>query len=181
MPKALQQHWEPNVIQHYDLLQTQTTIPKEAALVTVSPDGVILAMKPEKTAQNPAMKGSRKWREASCGTISFFDKEGERLCTYQYSRMPEHKKKMLKTLLKKHIEHILKQRPELKVICLADGSRNNWIFFDEDMPVGFQLVDFYHACEYPKAGLNEAYKNNPSKAHERYAHFKEILVKDRWC
>jgi hypothetical protein len=78
--------------------------------------------------------------------------------------MPEHKKATLKTIPRNHTEAVLQQRPELKLVHLADGAQDNRTFFDEDMPLGFQLTDFYHASEHLKAALDAAYpKNAPSR------------------
>ena len=71
------------------------------------------------------------WHEASCGTLSFFDKDGERLSTCYYGRRPESKKSTLKKLLKNHLESVIKQRPDLKIIYVADGAQDNWTFFTQ--------------------------------------------------
>ena len=102
LPKILNQYWEPQTIAHHESLIVDERIPTEAVSFSVSLDGVMVGMKPEQTADNASKK--TEWREASCGTISFFDTEGERLSTLQYGRMPEHKKKTLKTLLRIHTE-----------------------------------------------------------------------------
>lgn len=120
----------------------------------------MIGMKPDKSADSKATE----WREASCGTISFFDKNGERLSTIQYGRLPEHKKATLKALLLKNTEAILQERPGLTLVHLADGAQDNWTFFDEQMPLGFQLTDFYHACEYLKSAFDAAYPDDKSKA-----------------
>jgi hypothetical protein len=116
-----------------------------------------------------------EWREASCGTISFFDVDGERLSTVQYGQMPEHKKSTLKALLLQNTEVILRERPALKLIHLADGAQDNWNFFDEDMPLGFQLTDFYHVSEHLKAALDAAYPKDSNKDRAKFEHFKIIL------
>jgi hypothetical protein len=175
LPKALNQHWEPQTIAYHDALIDSESIPKKARSVAVSLDGVMIGMKPQKLATEKPLSMKTEWKEASCGTVSFFDVDGERLSTIQYGRMPEHKKATLKTILRKHTEAVLQQRPELKVVHLADGAQDNWTFFDEDMPLGFQLTDFYHASEHLKAALDAAYPKNPGKSRLKFEHYKIVL------
>lgn len=178
LPKALNQCWEPNTVEQHDALIADESIPSDATSFSVSLDGVMIGMKPETSAiaDKPSMK--TQWREASCGTISFFDTEGKRISTVQYGRMPEHKKTILKTLLRKNTEAILEQRPELKLVHLADGAQDNWTFFDEQMPIGFQLTDFYHASEYLKGAFDAAYPKAPSKSRAKFEEYKLILRED---
>ena len=89
--------------------------------------------------------------------------------------MPEHKKKTLKTLLRIHTENILQQRPHLKLIHVADGAQDNWTFFDEEMPLGFQVTDFYHASEYLRAAFEAAYPKDSSKSRAKFEQYKLIL------
>lgn len=171
LPKALNQHWEPQTIHYHERLFSEEIIPKNAVSVAVSLDGVMIGMKPDKSMATK----KTEWREASCGTISFFDVEGERLSTIQYGRMPEHKKTILKRLLRENIDSILRQRPDLALIHLADGAQDNWTFFDEEMPFGFQLTDFYHASQHLKAAFDAAYPKNSDKAKHKFEHYKLML------
>ena len=175
LPKALNQRWEPETIAYHDALIASEAVPKNARSVAVSLDGVMVGMKPQKSITEKTALMKTEWKEASCGTISFFDADGERLSTIQYGRMPEHKKATLKTMLRNHTEAILQQRPELKLVHLADGAQDNWTFFDEDMPLGFQLTDFYHASEHLKAALDAAYPKNAGKARLKFEHYKIVL------
>ena len=175
LPKALNQRWEPETIAYHDALIASEAAPKNARSVAVSLDGVMVGMKPQKSITEKTALMKTEWKEASCGTIGFFDADGERLSTIQYGRMPEHKKATLKTMLRNHTEAILQQRPELKLVHLADGAQDNWTFFDEDMPLGFQLTDFYHASEHLKAALDAAYPKNAGKARLKFEHYKIVL------
>lgn len=174
LPKILNEHWEAEVIEYHEALMAEERIPKDATTVAISLDGVMIGMKPDKSAESKATE----WREASCGTISFFDKNGERLSTIQYGRFPEHKKATLKELLLKNTEAILQERPDLTLVHLADGAQDNWTFFDEQMPLGFQLTDFYHACEYLKSAFDAAYPDDKSKARAQFEAYKLTLRDD---
>lgn len=175
LPKALNQHWEPTTVEFYETLISNEDIPSHASSFAVSLDGVMIGMKPERLASDNNQPMKTEWREASCGTISFFDAEGERLSTLQYGQMPEPKKATLKTLLRMNTETILQQRRDLKLVQLADGAQDNWTFFDEDMPLGFQLTDFYHASEYLKDAFDAAYSKDSNKAKAKFEAYKVIL------
>jgi len=175
LPKALFKQWEPQYIEYHETLIGAESIPKEAVTVATSLDGVMVAMKPKKSTEDKDKTASCEWKEASCGTLSFFDIEGERLSTIQYGQMPEYKKQTLKTLLQKNLEAVLKDNPKLNVVHLADGAQDNWSFFDEAMPFGFQVTDFYHACQYLKAAYKAAYPKDSIKATEKFKHYKKIL------
>jgi hypothetical protein len=175
LPKALNQRWEPQTVTYHEQLIADEVVPKNAISFSVSLDGVMVGMKPDTLLKGSTKPMKTEWREASCGTISFFDVEGERISTIQYGQMPEHKKVTLKTLLIKNTEAILKERPDLKLIHLADGAQDNWAFFDLEMPYGFQLTDFYHATEYLKDAFSSAYPKDPSKAAAKFGEYKAIL------
>ena len=180
LPKSLNSHWEPKTIALHQEIINDVKIPDKAVTASVSLDGVMIAMKakpPEKQGKvNKKIPNHCEWKEASCGTISFYDEDGERLDTYQYGRMPESKKVTLKTLLRQHVEHVRKDNPKLNLVYLADGARDNWSFFEEQLPSGFELADFYHACQYLKAGFEAAYETE--KANEQFEKYKLILRDD---
>ncbi|MFO8703612.1 hypothetical protein SC603_16295 [Legionella pneumophila serogroup 2] len=175
LPKALNRRWEPQTVAYHEQLIADEVVPKNAVSFSISLDGVMIGMKPDKLLDGVTKSMKTEWREASCGTISFFDAEGERISTIQYGQMPEHKKVTLKTLLIKNTEAILKERPDLKLIHLADGAQDNWAFFDEEMPFGFQLTDFYHATEYLKDAFSAAYPKDTNKAKDKFEEYKVLL------
>jgi hypothetical protein len=171
----LNQRWEPQTIAYHEELIVNECIPSNAVSFSTSLDGVMIGMKPEKSVSGDKQPMKTEWREASCGTISFFDAEGERISTVQYGQMPEHKKVTLKALLRMNTEAILQQRRDLKLVHLADGAQDNWTFFDEEMPLGFQLTDFYHASEYLKDAFAAAYSKDANKAKAKFEEYKVIL------
>tara|TARA_Y100000385_G_C13045718_1_gene617383 strand:- start:32 stop:1468 length:1437 start_codon:yes stop_codon:yes gene_type:complete len=178
LPKILMANWEPKIIELHQSLILAEKVPSEAVCISVSFDGVMLGMKPKKKTddvKNTEETDGCQWKEASCGTISFIDECGDRISTIQYGRMPEHKKVHLKKLLKLNIEEILKQRPDLKVVYLADGAKEIWSYFDEELPHGFQLTDYYHVCQYIKSAFNAAYPDNQDKATDKFNEHKLVL------
>ena len=95
----------------------------------VSLDGVMVPIRPHENGREDA-----SWREASCGTISFHDADGERLDTPYLARMPEAGKVTLKQQLADEVAHIRKVRPDLRLAALADAAADNWTFLDKLEP-----------------------------------------------
>jgi len=92
------------------------------------------------------------WREAMCGSIAFYDNQGERLHTIYCSATPEYGKEKFKAKLSREIERVQEKFPDVLYIGLADGAKDNWIFLRKYTKR--LLLDFYHAREYiSKAAL----------------------------
>lgn len=86
------------------------------------------------------------WREAVCGSIAFYDKQGERLHTIYCAASPEYGKEKFKQKFSREIERIKEKFPDVLYIGLADGAKDNWTFLKQYTKR--LLVDFYHAREY---------------------------------
>jgi hypothetical protein len=71
-------------------------------------------------------KNGRAWHEASVGTLSFWDAEGEHLRTIYMGRMPEVRKKTLVEQLEAELTTVLKERPDLNICFASDGALTNW-------------------------------------------------------
>ena len=110
-------------------------MPEEAVSCTVSLDGVPLRPDGDREAC---------WREASCGTVSFHDADGNRLRTVSFARMPEAGKATLKAQLAAEVAHVRKVRPDLPLVAVADAAPDNWTFLEELQP-DERAVDFFHA------------------------------------
>jgi hypothetical protein len=90
-----------------------------------------------------------------CGTVVLYDTEGERLKTVRYGRLPESKKITLQHQLAAEVAQIVKQRPNLIRVHLADGAKDNWrLMADLEQDVGhpapqpwIEIVDFYHTSD----------------------------------
>jgi len=86
------------------------------------------------------------WREAMCGSIAFYDNQGERLHTIYCSATPEYGKDKFKEKFSREIERVKEKFPDVLYIGLADGAKDNWIFLKKYTKQ--LLLDFYHAREY---------------------------------
>jgi hypothetical protein len=150
-----------------DRLNGQIKVPEEAVTVCISLDGVMVA------TRDQILPGDSKWREASCGTISFMDKHGKLLSTLYFARMPERLKRSLKAQLTSTIDVIMSQRPDLSVVKVADGAKDNWTFLEGKIKKGESILDYYHASEHLHKALVCIYgpsSAHVSKQHKKYRH-----------
>ncbi|MDQ7049649.1 MAG: hypothetical protein Q9M92_08930 [Enterobacterales bacterium] len=106
------------------------------------------------------------------------DKQGELLYTRFLARMPEHKKKTLKSQLLMQIEQVKKLRPELEMIKVADGARDNWTFFSDEIKDGECVLDFYHASTHLYNAMELIYGKNTVEAITEHKKYRHILRHD---
>ena len=133
LPKQLSGRWEAERERFEAALRSEETVPSEAVTVAVSLDGVMVPMKDgartqkrqEAHEQGKHTCGPAGYQEVGCGTLSFYDAEGERLSTVRLARMPEKHKATLKDTLSEEIAAVLGQRPDLTLVKLADGAKDN--------------------------------------------------------
>ena len=118
LPKALSARWEAQR-EHFETTVREATVevPDAARAVVVSLDGVMAPM-----------RGAGKYREAGCATVSLVDADGARLHSVRMGRMPESHKTTLKTMVTAEVEAVLAKRPDLTVVKVADGAKDNWTF-----------------------------------------------------
>ena len=165
LPKALSARWEEERLQFEKALRAGDVIPQHTATLAVSLDGVLAPMKdgdaPEKrqkTAEEGRLtRGPAGYREVGCGTLSFCDAEGDMIAAVRMARMPETKKATLKRTLFADVTVALAQRPNLRLVKLADGAADNWTFLAKQMPEGVEILDFFHAAEHLNGALGSVY------------------------
>ena len=152
----------------------------------VSLDGVMVAMKDggreAKCARTRAAgqptKGPAGYQEVGCATMSFYDRDGERLDTVRFARMPEAKKATLKSMLSAEVNAAFAQRPELTVVKIADGAKDNWTYLSNLVPDGEERVDFYHAVEHLKGAFDAAYGDKSAKGQAQFKKNRHVLRDD---
>ena len=164
LPKALRAHWEAPRPRFAATLRHQEAIPPEAVAVAVSLDGVLAPMqdgqrhakRTHARATGTAPSGPAGSQEVGCATVSYDDRHGERLCTRRMARMPETTKATLTRQLTAEVMGALVQRPDLRVVKVADGAPDNWSSRGETLPFGIEVLDFYHATAHLGAALGAA-------------------------
>jgi len=86
------------------------------------------------------------WRETMVGTISLYDKVGERLHTIYLGATPEYGKKTFFKRMSAEIGKVSAAFPTAIKVGIADGAKTNWPFLTQQ--TSRQILDFYHATEY---------------------------------
>jgi hypothetical protein len=135
-------------------------LPPEAVSVSVALDRVSLPMEealpeaePDPSSSKPARQVVRQFRMAYCATITLHDGEGQALHTLRYGRMPQGDIAQLCAGLAAEVRILLRKRPTLQVMLLADGAPELWTRLDQALnkttlgvPV-HHLVDLWHLLE----------------------------------
>ncbi len=173
LPKKLNIEWEDHRELFESKLRQQTKIPEDAVAVAVSLDGVLVPMQ-----GGAVLPGDSRYEEASCGTLTYYDAEGEPLLTRRYGRMSERKKVTLKEFLKTELNHALNCLPNLQVVKVADGAKDNWTFLDQELPKGISVLDFYHAAEHLKKAFEIIYGVKSLEATIEFTKYRSILRHD---
>ena len=112
-----------------------------------------------------------------CGTLSHYDGAGERLRTRRHARLPEPGKRSLKRQLVAEVEHALNNQPQLRLVKVADGARENWEFLAKELPPGEEVVDFYHAAEHLRRAFGQVYGEASPKALASFEEYRHLLLK----
>ena len=190
LPKELSCHWERQRSDWEDAVRSPETLSDQAIVIAISVDGVMAPMKgpgrsakrdlPGKHASGPAGN-----KEVGCGTVVLYDAEGERLKTVRYGRMPESKKITLQHQLAAEVAQIVKQRPNLIRVHLADGAKDNWRLMAElesarahtTPQTWIEIVDFYHACDHLKNACDAAWGESTPRGKAEFERLR-ILLKE---
>jgi hypothetical protein len=86
------------------------------------------------------------FRETMVGTISFYDREGERQHTVYLAATPEYGKATFLDRLAREVEQAKQKHPKACWVGIADGAKCNWEFLQAHTQS--QVVDFWHAAKY---------------------------------
>jgi len=183
LPKALSARWEEERVDFEKALREGDVIPQNTITLAVSLDGVLAPMKDgeaqgkrRKTAEQGRLtRGPAGYREVGCGTLSFCDAEGEMISAVRMGRMPEPHKSTLKRTLLLDVTAALSQRPELRLVKLADGANDNWTFLASMLPKGVEIIDFYHAAEHLSGALASVYGDGTVEARKRFEALRFVL------
>jgi len=192
LPRELSAQWEVHRQAWEAALREQETVAREAAVVALSVDGVMVAMKAqaERRAAKRAEPGKHAsgpagHREVGCGTLSLYDPEGERLQTMRYARMPESKKVTLQQQILAETQAICALRPDLRRVHLADGAEGNWQLLAEvETALGLsaetwiEIVDFYHACDHLKNGCDAIWGESTPRSQAEFLRLKTLLKEE---
>jgi hypothetical protein len=102
------------------------------------------------------------YREAMVGTISLYNKQGERQHTIYLAATPEYGKATFWQRMKREIAQVKSVYTQAKYVGIADGAKDYWPFLKQHTQR--QILDFYHATAYLKAA---AYAVHPRSKPKR--------------
>lgn len=102
-----------------------------------------------------------QWRLAMCGSITLYDKTGERLHTIYAGASPEYGKETFYQRFDRELARVKARFPEALYIGVADGAPDNWTYLKPR--TNRQVVDFYHAREYVGKAAVAIYDCGPKK------------------
>ena len=176
VPKLLSARWVDNRFEWEEVLRGQDQVPANATVIAVSLDGVHVPLKKKEVEHDPNNKNG--YREASCGTVTYLDKEGKRLRTVRFARMPERKKRTLKTQLEAEFNWAMEQRPDLTVVTIADGAPDNWELLQQLGDDGVEILDFYHATTHLKEAADAAFGAETRTARAFFQSWRSTLKED---
>lgn len=209
VPRAMAARHEGNRPSIERAVREQQAIPEDAVTVQVGLDGVMVPQdgefaktrgrKPQgppqparheqrygATKDSPAdhdEKDGRAWHEASVGTVSFWDKDGEHLSTIYCGRMPESGKTTLIAQVEEELKAVVAERPDLRVVLSSDGAPLHWEALDamasrlpEDVAMrAEEMFDFYHAAEHLTAAAEAALGKGTVDASLQASQWRELL------
>lgn len=177
LPKQLSERWEEHRLEWEAALRAEDEVPAEATTIVVSLDGVHVPLKKSEVKDDPSNKNG--YREASCGTVSYLDKDGNRLTTTRCARMPETKKVTLKNQLEAEFNWALEKRPDLRIVKVADGASDNWEFLHQlANGEGVEILDFYHAATHLKEAAEAVHGAGTDHSNALFAQWRSILKED---
>jgi hypothetical protein len=104
-------------------------------------------------------------RQAMVGTISLFDKEGERQHTLYVAASPQYGKETFYQRMAREIEHVIGLYPKAHRTAVADGAEDNWTFLRQY--TSDECVDFYHVTTYVHKVAKAIHPRSP-EARQRW-------------
>jgi hypothetical protein len=119
-----------------------------------------------------------QWREAMTGSISLFDRAGERQHTIYVGAAPEHGKASFYERIEREIAHVKQLYPQARYVGIADGARSNWDFLGPH--VDEQILDFYHAREYLTRAADALFDGGPPQERHAWLAAHDTLLKEDW-
>ena len=106
----------------------------EVSHISISRDGAHMPMSPS------------GWREAMCGSISFYGADGQRLHTIYKACAPQHGTQIFQSLMDSEMAEVKRRYPNAIYLGIADGAKANWKQLSTYADI--HILDFFHVTEY---------------------------------
>jgi hypothetical protein len=166
----------------FDRLIDNMEIPEEARSVTLSVDRATLPMAEDRELTATDVKNGIKkpimvaFRMAYTACFTLNDSQGKTLQCVRYAHVPKDGADAVVARLRSDAQALLKRRPDLKIVTLADGAPEMQRLLDrvvEGLDVSAQLVDFWHLAEYLCAAAKCVGRNPKSELSTFRAYLHE--------
>jgi hypothetical protein len=150
---------------HLSLQEAGLPAKKEVATITIGVVGASMLMSrcAGEFSSDRRKKRELNWRMAMVGTISFYDREGQRLQTIYQAKSPpeEGGKEAFWKQLEMQVDKIKAMYPKARYTGVSDGAPDlvNWL----KMHTTVQVLDYYHAAAYLDAAA-PAFYGKPEEA-----------------
>lgn len=137
--------------------------PKEVHTITIGVDAASLLMNEAADAAASDRRRQRKvdWRMAMVGSISFYDKQGQRLMSIYQSQSPPGDPQQGKAAFWQRMEsklaQIKKRYPKARYTGVSDGAPDLMRWLEQHTEV--QVLDYYHAAGYLDLAAAAFYKD----------------------
>ena len=95
------------------------------------------------------------WREAMVGTLSLYDRQGDRQHTIQIGATPQYGKQRFLARFDQELSRIKSRYPNATYVGIADGASENWSFLKSR--TDRQTLDFFHASGYLGKAANSMF------------------------
>lgn len=119
-----------------------------------------------------------QWREAMAGSISLYERSGERQYSLYVGAAPEHGKETFHERMAREIAHVKKLYPRARYLGIADGAKSNWDFLEPH--VDEQILDFYHATEYVTQAADALLAERPASERKAWLDAHCSMLKHDW-
>jgi len=119
-----------------------------------------------------------QWREAMVGSISLYDRSGERQHSLYVGAAPEHGKKTFHDRMEREIAHVKRLYPRARYLGIADGAKSNWDFLEPH--VDEQILDFYHAAEYVTQAADALFAGHAASERKAWLDAHCSMLKHDW-
>lgn len=190
LPQLVSQRWEFQRKEFEFIIRDSESVPEDAVSVAISLDGIMVPIKEDERVEQKSKRNKKKdceleeeesssvsYREASCGTMSLYDEVGGRLGTRFLGRMPEKGKIVLKSTLAEELNAALESKPDLAVVGVADGAKDNWTYLESILPRNaYVVLDFFHAAQHLKKAMDLAHGKGSVKAKSEFKRLRDLLL-----
>ena len=119
-----------------------------------------------------------QWREAMAGSISLYDRHGERQHSIYVGAAPEHGRASFRERMEREIAHAKALYPQARLVGIADGAASNWDFLAPH--VDEQILDFYHASEYVTQAADALFAGRPAQERQAWLESHCSTLKHDW-